>query len=212
MKQEGSGLDSNGTRVGDRHPRALLVIGHGRRDSLCHRLLEAARRTLEAKGSEVRVQDLLADGFDPVLHLGPGATAALPEHACAMGRRYQEDVLWMDTLVIVHPVWWFAPPAILKGWVDQVLVDTIAFRRPPSGLPQPLLGGRRALLIQTYNAPRIIDRLIMRGLSEMFWRRAVFFSIGIRDIRRLAFHGVDGISPAEAEKIERKVVRAAEAL
>ncbi len=189
--------------------KVLLVIGHGRRDSLCHRLLAAARGALEAGGTEARVQDLLADGFDPVLRLPEGVSAALPEHVSPLARRYQEDLVWMDALVVVHPVWWFGPPAILKGWVDQVLVETVAFLRPPSGNPRPLLGGRRALLVQTFNAPRAVDRLLMRGISESFWRRVVFRSAGIRMVQRLAFHGVERTSAAGVERMEGEVARAA---
>ena len=189
--------------------KVLLVIGHGRPDSLCHRLLEAARGAVVSRGAEARVHDLLADGFDPVLRLPPGASAALPEHASTLARRYQEDLRWMDALVVVHPVWWFGPPAILKGWVDQVLAETVAFERPPTGNPRPLLRGRRALLIQTYNSPRAVDRLLMKGISETFWRRAVFFSAGIRLAGRLAFHGVDELSPEEVTEMERRVARAA---
>ena len=135
-------------------PRVLVVLGHGRRESLCHRICKTLRETLQAAGAEVRLHDLLADGFDPVLRLPEGARHALPEHATPLGRRYQQDVSWMDTLVIIHPVWWFAPPAILKGWVDQVLVDTVAIRQETPRSPRPLLKGRRALLIQTFNASR----------------------------------------------------------
>ena len=192
--------------------RVLLVIGHGREDSLCHRLLEAAREAVVAKGAQARVQDLLADGFDPILRLPPGARSALPEHGCPAARRYQEDVKWMDALVVVHPVWWFGPPAILKGWVDQVLVDTVAFRRPPAGQPKPLLGGRRALIVQTFLAPWTIDRFLMRNISGAFWRRAVLLSVGIRKVRRLAFYGVDEVPEAEAKKMALKTARAAEKL
>jgi hypothetical protein len=114
----------------------------------------------------------------------------------------------MDALIVLHPVWWFGPPAILKGWVDQVLVDGVAIQQRAQGSPKPLLKGRRALLIQTYNATRSIDRLVMRGMSEYFWRRAVFLSVGILRVRRLAFYGVDSISERNLELMRRKVTAA----
>jgi putative NADPH-quinone reductase len=190
--------------------KVLIVIGHGRTESLCHRLLAAVRDAVERRGAEVRVHDLLRDGFDPVLRLPPEASVALPEHVGPLARRYQEDVRWMDALAVIHPVWWFGPPAILKGWVDEVLVEGVGFVRPPAGLPKPLLGGRKAVLIQTYNAPAVVDRFLMRRMAETFWRRAVFLSIGIRRIRRLALHGVDGISEEKVRKLERRAARTAE--
>jgi NAD(P)H dehydrogenase (quinone) len=192
--------------------RVLLVLGHGRPDSLCHRLMRAVRETLVDRGAEVRTQDLLADGFDPVLRLPRDVRHALPEHTSPLARRYHEDVKWMDALVVVHPVWWFAPPAILKGWVDQVLVHGVAIEQQEEGNPRPLLRGRRALVIQTYNASRSVDRLVMRGLSESFWRRAVFLSVGILRVRRIAFYGVDTLSPRRLATLESRVRKAAEKL
>jgi NAD(P)H dehydrogenase (quinone) len=113
----------------------------------------------------------------------------------------------MEGLVVIHPVWWFGPPAILKGWVDQVLVDRVAIRQQDEGSPKPLLKGRRALLVQTYNAARSVDRLVMRKMSEQFWRRAVFLSVGILRTRRLAFYGVDGISQERADALGAKAAR-----
>ena len=190
----------------------LVVIGHGRTDSLCHHLQRSVCSALTGLGADVRVEDLLADGFDPVLRIPEGASHALPEHGGEIARRYQEDVGWMDAVVIVHPVWWFAPPAILKGWVDQVLVDGVAIKQPPEGPPKPLLGGRRALVVQTFNAPRVVDRLLTRGLTGSFWRRAVLASVGIDKVERLAFYEVDGISEKALADAERKIQRAVERL
>ncbi len=192
------GRAAGGTKV-------LLVIGHGRENSLCHRLLRAARDALAEDGAQLRAHDLLADGFDPVLRLPAGARHALPEHSTPLARRYQEDVLWMDVLVIVHPVWWFGPPAILKGWVDQVLVHGVAIEQQPAGSPQPLLRGRRALLIQTLNAPRVADSLLMRGMATQFWKRAVFISTGIELSERIALHEVEGMEPREIEAAEGQI-------
>jgi NAD(P)H dehydrogenase (quinone) len=158
---------------------------------------------------EVRIQDLLADGFDPVLRIPGSAPHALPEHTTPLARRYQDDVRWMDGIVVIHPVWWFAPPAILKGWVDQVLVHGVAIEQRASGSPRPLLGGRRALLIQTFNCNRAIDRIVLRGMSESFWRRGVFLPVGILRVERLAFHGVDGMTPRKLAALEAKVSRRA---
>jgi hypothetical protein len=66
-----------------------------------------------------------------------------------------------------------------------------------------------ALLVQTYKAPRAVDRFLMKGISETFWRRAVFFTVGIGPVRRLAFHDVDGAPEAAVRMMEAKVARCA---
>jgi NAD(P)H dehydrogenase (quinone) len=34
-----------------------------------------------------------------------------------------EKLLWCDLLLLTFPIFWFAPPAILKGWFDRVMVS-----------------------------------------------------------------------------------------
>ena len=190
----------------------LVVTGHGRTNSLCHHLQRVTCAALQRGGATVRVQDLLRDGFDPVLRLPEGARHAEPEYATETARRYQDDVRWMDAVVILHPVWWFAPPAILKGWVDQVLVDGVALEQPPEGPPKPLLGGRRALVLQTFNAPRVVDRIVTRGISGSFWKRAVLASVGIDKVERLAFYEVEDITEEALRTAEGKIDRAIQRL
>jgi putative NADPH-quinone reductase len=194
--------------------RVLIVLGHGRSESLCHHLTAVARATLEERGVEVRLHDLLADGFDPLLRLAPEERHATPPAAAddPLVHRYCEDVRWAEGLVVVHPVWWFAPPAILKGWIDRVFVHGVAVNQPEQGPPEGILQGRRALVVQTFNAPRAVDTLFMRNLSEAFWKRAVFTSVGVRDVKRLAFYGVEGISADDLATAERRLRRAVLAL
>ena len=194
--------------------RVLVVLGHGRTESLGHHLLGVVLESMRRAGAEHRLHDLLSDGFDPVLRLAPGARQALPPSAASdpLGQRYCEDVRWADRLIVIHPVWWFAPPAILKGWIDRILVHSVAVNQPGSGPPEGILQRYRALVVQTFNAPRAVDTLLMRNLSEAFWRRAVFASVGIRHSKRLALYGVEGLAPAELAAHERRLDRSVQAL
>ena len=189
--------------------RCLIVLGHAKTSSLGHRIVSELRRSLDEQGGEVRVHDLLEDSFDPVLRLEAHEPyPALGDASESLVARYREDVLWARLLVIVHPVWWFAPPAILKGWVDRVLVDGVALRQGRPGAPEPLLGGRRALVVQTFKATRDVDRGAMAGLAERFWTIGVFPSVGILRPRRLPLYRVESISPARLERFLRRLSRA----
>jgi len=155
---------------------------------------------------ETRLHDLLADGFDPVLRLRvdqPSAEALDPK-ADPLVAGYQADVRWASHMVIIHPVWWFAPPAILKGWVDRVLAGGVALdhgTEPPRGL----LGGRRALVLQTFKASSSVDRWVMGGISGKFWKRAVFPSVGIQSSTVLNLHAAQKPWGARLETFERRV-------
>ena len=95
---------------------------------------------LRAAGAEVRLHDLYAAGFDPVL--------SRPEHEgyedVETNRtpvdREVTDLLWCDTLIFVYPTWWYGMPAMLKGWLDRVLLPGVAFHLPgPEGNITPAL-------------------------------------------------------------------------
>ncbi|MCK1796728.1 NAD(P)H-dependent oxidoreductase [Streptomyces sp. XM4193] len=66
----------------------------------------------------------------------------------------QEKVAWADVLVFQFPLWWFGPPAILKGWFDRVFVQGFAFgiedeRGRVMRYGRGPLSGRRALVVTT---------------------------------------------------------------
>ncbi len=191
-----------------------MVFGGGRAGGLGRELVEGALRTLHDAGALVRVHDLLADGFDPVLHLAEDQPHA---RACSDGEdplasRYQADVRWASCFLVVHPVWWFAPPAILKGWIDRILVDGIALEQHDGTSPSPLLEGRRALVVQTFNTSRAIDRVAFLGISAFFWKRVVFHSVGVGRVARLPLYSVEKLSQARLERFRARLDRAIRAL
>ncbi|MCE8008668.1 NAD(P)H-dependent oxidoreductase [Aestuariivita sp.] len=110
--------------------RALVIYCHPRSESFTAAVRDVVLDRLAAAGAETRVQDLYAMGFDPVM--------GGPEH-----RDYEdetrnrqlvavelEDLIWCDTLIFVYPTWWYGLPAMLKGWLDRVLVPGVAFLMP----------------------------------------------------------------------------------
>ncbi len=193
-----------------RPPRVLLVIGHGRQSSYCHHLMELVRDELFAAGVEHRTQDLLADNFDPVLRLDEGQLHAgrVDRQEDPVTAAYQDDVCWADAFVIVHPVWWFAPPAILKGWVDRVLVDGVALRQSDSGgPPEGTLADRRTLVIQTFNADRMVDKFVFSSISRQFWRQAVFRPVGIKKISYFPVYSVCALNAAQLQQVDDRLRR-----
>ncbi len=194
-------------------PRVLLVIGHGREESLCHHLLRRVQAQLTELGAEYRTQDLLADGFDPVLRLPAGqehASRADPE-LDPLTAAYQEAVCWADRYIIVHPVWWFAPPAILKGWVDRVLVDGVALRQPAAGPPEGILSNRRALVVQTFKVDRLVDKVVFGSLCRRFWSRGVWLPVGIKKANYFSVYAAGNLEAARLRRIEERLQRVVEA-
>src|SRR5689334_4916156 len=103
-------------------PFALAVVAHPSPTSFSHAMAGAARAVLAARGFEVDFHDLYAERFDPVQPTGEAqntaSSNALVEQHCA-------ELARADLILVFHPNWWGAPPAILKGWIDRVFrLDT----------------------------------------------------------------------------------------
>jgi putative NADPH-quinone reductase len=110
--------------------RALVIYCHPRNGSFTEAVRDVVLDRLAAAGADVRLRDLYAEGFDPVL--------SAPEHAGyedeATNRGpvagHIDDLQWCDTLIFVYPTWWYGLPAMLKGWLDRVMLPGVAFLMP----------------------------------------------------------------------------------
>ena len=196
-------------KEGSSRPRVVLVEASARRPSLGHRIADEVADEVARHGAELRRQDLLGDRFDPVLRLDRGETYPTLDspNRDPITDRYREDVRGGDVFVIVHPVWWFAPPAILKGWIDKLLIHEVAIEQRTPGPPRPLLSGRSACVIQTFKATFENDVELMGRMSERFWRTGVFPSVGIDDVRRLALYRVEDLEPERLDAFLARVRR-----
>jgi len=110
--------------------RALVVYCHPRAGSFTAAVRDVVLGRLEAAGAEVRLRDLYAEDFDPVLtgaeherYEDEAANRAAVASQCA-------DLAWCDTLIFVYPTWWYGLPAMLKGWLDRVMLPGVAFLMP----------------------------------------------------------------------------------
>jgi NAD(P)H dehydrogenase (quinone) len=144
----------------------LIVFAHPEPQSFNGALLECARAHLLRSGHRVEVSDLYASQFNPcagpadyVERANPGVYEYRAEmkHALA-GPGYvsqiaaeQDKLRWCDLLILQFPMWWFAPPAILKGWIDRVMTYGFAYT-PTQRFEDGLLKGRRALVSVTTGA------------------------------------------------------------
>jgi NAD(P)H dehydrogenase (quinone) len=70
--------------------------------------------------------------------------------------------------VIFHPDWWGQPPAVLKGWIDRVFRQGVAYDYDGEDFAQrtwsPLLKGKKGLVFCTSEArenelPRTLETL-----------------------------------------------------
>jgi len=131
--------------------RHTVILANPRPDSFCAAIARQAVHTLRALGHTASVRDLYRLGFDPCLAAGeiPGHGPYAPGADVVLERNRLADI---DSLILVYPFWFNAPPAILKGYVDRVLSMDFGYR-PGIGGTEPLLGDRCLTSISTSGAP-----------------------------------------------------------
>ncbi|MGC9376795.1 NAD(P)H oxidoreductase [Streptomyces sp. MH13] len=119
----------------------LLVLAHPRSDSLTAQVAERLRLRIKDAGGAPDLLDLYAEGFDP--RLTPVDEPDWEDRE----KRYSSEVhahmdriAAADDILVVFPVWWFAPPAVVKGWIDRVWNYGFAY-----GRSRPRLAGKRML-------------------------------------------------------------------
>jgi NAD(P)H dehydrogenase (quinone) len=177
----------------------LVVLAHPGAGSYTHAVAGAAVRGFERAGHRVTTLDLYASGFAPAM------TAA--ERAAYHGEQPLLDpqtiehaalVRSAQVLAFVYPTWWSGPPAILKGWLERVLVPGVAFRFDARGRVRPALTNvRRIVGVSTYGAPWSYVKLLQDGGRRML-TRALRLNCGLRTLTTwLGLYSVDTLGDAE---------------
>lgn len=159
--------------------QALIVIAHPLEESYNHAVAERIIERLEASNYEVHVHDLYAQDFNPVL----SSEEMKRKFSLDSGiQAHYERLESADVIIFVHPDWWGAPPAILKGWIDRVFSPGIAYDYEGAEFMVkdkiPLLTGKKAGVFITSNQEKFGASLL--NLRD-FWVRQVLQFCGIED-------------------------------
>ncbi|WP_395738709.1 NAD(P)H-dependent oxidoreductase [Prosthecobacter sp.] len=167
-----------------------MIDAHPRADSFCGGIVAAVANGASSASHEVRWLALRELSFD-LSHKGQPLEPGLV-HA-------RQELLWAQHIIIVYPVWWGTMPALLKGWLDRVLLPGFAFEEREDGGWEGLLAGRSATLIATMDTPRWIFALILHSCSVRALRDATLRFCGIRTVRTLLFSPVRTSTPAQRQ-------------
>lgn len=176
--------------------RVLVIMGHPSNHGLCGAIARTYAACAEAAGHEVRLLRLDVLKFDPILHAGYNAIQGLEPDLVEA----QEAMAWAGHLAFVFPIWWGGPPALLKGFLDRVLLPGFAFKyRAGKAFPEQLLKGRSAHLLVTMDTPPWYFKWIYRmpGIRQM--RNTTLEFCGIKPVSTMAFGPVLGSQPGQRD-------------
>ena len=194
--------------------RVLVVYCHPSEDSFVAAVRYRVTAALAAAGAEVRLTDLYADGFDPLFsagererHLAPGTDPSIASYA--------DDLQWCDTLVLVYPTWWSGQPAMLKGWIDRVWVNDVAWTLPDGAnrLRPALRNVRRLVAVTTHGSSKWINMIEGESGKRTLTRSLRTMCHPFARTTWLAMYGVDNASDVERraflDRVEHRIARIA---
>lgn len=171
----------------------LIIYAHPNPRSFNRAILDTVATALHQQGHTVRIHDLYEMQSRAVLD-GEDLLRNWRGDLPADTRREQDAVLWARKLIFIYPIWWFGPPAILKGWIDRVFTRKFAFDFGPSGM-MGLLTHEKALIINTLGGDEATYRqqcweeLLVRPMAE-----GILGACGIHQVIFRAFYQVPTVS------------------
>lgn len=149
----------------------FIVHAHPEPRSFCAAMCGTALEHLRAAGHQVLLSDLYAIGFNPVASSADFGQRRNPGYLVyALEQRHGQEsgtlapdvraeidkLLWCDLLILNFPVFWFSTPAMLKGWIDRVLVSGLTY------------GGRRFYDRGGLAGKRAMISITLGGQPHMF--------------------------------------------
>ena len=174
--------------------------------SVAQRYAEAVR----AHGHEAIVRDLYRMKFDPVLKANErhgNAAKDVGKEWAALGK--------VDVFVLVYPIWFGVPPAMLVGYIDRVFGAGRTRGQGGEGGPGELLAGKRLVSLTSSGSMKawLSEKGVLGSLRTVYDR---YFAdvFGFVETHRFHFDGVtDGITERdvamhlhEVEKAAREVM------
>ena len=171
-------------------PRHVVVLAHPDAHSFNGLVADAYCETVRACGQEAIVRDLYAMAFDPVLKNSerPG------EHGFALSPDVEAEldtIRGSDVFVLIYPIWFGMPPAMMKGYVERVLGAGVTSRAVQDRAGITILKDRRLVSITSSGASEIWldEQGQVESLRNLF-SRYLLHAFGMKSCEYLHFGGI----------------------
>lgn len=169
-----------------------LIVTHPRRRSFTSSAAEAFAKGARSAGAQVLLRDLYRMRFDPRLR-----ASELPDHE---GFQPRPDVVAERAMlerakvfVLIYPLWFNAPPAMLKGYVERVFGMGFGYSPIRYGGNQPLLTGRKLASFTSSGAPQAWVE--SSGAWDAMRRHFDDHFAAVTGLEQIGHHNTGGVHP-----------------
>lgn len=144
-----------------------IVACHPSEDSFTLSVARRYEEAVRAHGHDTVLRDLYRIGFDPVLreperHGRSGADVA--GEWALLGK--------VDVFVLVYPIWFGTPPAMLKGYIDRVFGAGRTLGQGGEGGTSEMLAGKRLVSLTSSGRDRawLSEKGVLGSLRTVYDR------------------------------------------
>ncbi|MGV8162862.1 MAG: NAD(P)H-dependent oxidoreductase [Candidatus Nanoarchaeia archaeon] len=184
----------------------LVIYAHPTTEGHNANILTKVETELKKRKQKYEVLNLYNENFNPILSKEELITRNKPSKEI---KKYQDKITKSDKLILIYPIWWNAPPAILKGFIDRVFAAGYAFRYKPTALgamPEGLLKGKKAAVFTTGGGPELYFKYILASRGSKIVVNDTLTFCGIKS-KGFHYGNARALTPAVDAKLEKLVAK-----
>ncbi|WP_064967301.1 NAD(P)H-dependent oxidoreductase [Tenacibaculum ovolyticum] len=160
--------------------KILIINGHPDKESFSFALSDSYKKGAKFSNAKIKEINIRNLSFNPNLEFGYRRRTELEPDLL----KAQVKLKWADHLVWVYPIWWSSVPAIMKGFLDRVLLPGFAFtKRDNSLFSDACFIGKTARIICTLDQPAWYYKWIYGNPSHNAIKKGTLNFIGVKKVR-----------------------------
>lgn len=184
----------------------LIIASHPYNGSFNAGIAKNAEEILKQKGHSVESINLVADGFDPVMHSEDLRLWGKGQFTEPNIPKYMKAIEKADVLIFPIPSWWGTMPAILKGFCDKVLLPGWAYTVGENGSLIGQLTGKKAIVVSTMQTPEAYYTGYFKCPIDGAFIKDTLFTCGIETTKHFIFDNMSAGGRQHAEEKMKEVV------
>ena len=162
-----------------------IIFVHPWHGSFNKAILDTVIKNLEVEKKQYQLIDLIKDNFDPVLRENELKLYSQGKSDDPLVNKYQLMLNSTKELIFIFPIWWYDVPAILKGFIDKVMLKGFAYEESTTGIRGRLNHIKRTAVITTSESPTWYLKLFARNPIENNFIKNTLKAIGLKNIKWL---------------------------
>lgn len=164
-------------------------------------ILDRIVENLESKKTEkYQIIDLYKENFNPVMSKEELSLYNKGESLDPAVKKYQKILKETDKIIFIFPIWWFEMPAMLKGFIDKVMLKGFSYEETSAGLLKGKLGNiKNVSVVTTSGGPKWYFKLLGGNYIEKVFMKNTLKNLGMKKSKWINFGNIKKSSSKQRE-------------